>query len=82
MSDDKVDMIYDTLVDFRDTSRDRMSRIEDDLRDHKEGVIQNRSRIEKLEEPVKALGQIKRWSLWVAALAAGLTGLAKVLEWI
>jgi len=82
VSDDKVDMIYDTLVDFRDTSRERMSRIETDLNEHKEGVIQNRTRIEVLEEPGKALRQIKVWAAWLAAVAGGFAALNYFMGWL
>ena len=77
---DKIDMIYDTLVDFRSESRDRMGRIEEDLRDHIEGVKQNRARIEKLEEPGKALSMIKRWAVWVTAVGAAFAMITKYLE--
>lgn len=79
---DKIDMIYDTLIDFRDNSRERMSRIEEDLREHKEGVIQNRTRIEKLEEPGKALNQIKKWAMWLTAVSAGFAALTYFMEWL
>lgn len=80
--DDKIDMVYDILVDFRDESRDRMSRIEADLRDHIEGVKQNRARIEKLEEPGKALNLIKRWAMWLTAVLGAGTALANYMEWL
>ena len=67
---DKSDIIFKTLVDFRIESNERMGRIEDDLKEHKEGVMQNRARIEVLEGPRKALDQIKKWAMWIIPVAA------------
>lgn len=81
MSDDrKIDMVYDVLVDFRNESRERMTRIEIDLEKHIEGVEQNRARIEKLEEPQKALSQIKKWAGWLVTVGAAAGLIAKYLE--
>lgn len=55
MSREKTDMIYDTLVDFRAETKDRLKRIEHDLREHKEGVIQNRAHIKALEKEQESI---------------------------
>lgn len=70
----------------------RMERIEVDLREHKEGVIQNRSsldshrgRIEELEQPEKAKKYLyKKWMNAFKFIAAGGTALgfiSKYLGW-
>jgi len=38
------------VVEYMMEARERMTRMEKDLREHKEGVIQNRIRIETLED--------------------------------
>ena len=50
------------VVEYIIEARERMTRIEEDLKEHKEGVIQNRTRIvaleikeEKVEDEVKKL---------------------------
>lgn len=93
MSDDMIRMVSETLNAFRQETNDRMGRIEVDLREHKEGVIQNRTRIEhlerhemsnesrinKLEDPGKALRLIKQWAGWVLAVGAALALLGEYL---
>lgn len=83
MSDDnKVDRIYETIIDHHEETSSRLALIEYDLREHKEGVIQNRARIERLEEPAKALTKIKEWAIWLAAVSGGIAAFAKLMEWI
>lgn len=69
MSKEKIDLIYDTMTTYHTESRERMTRIETDLREHKEGVAQNRNRIQKLEEPGRALNRIKDWAKWIVIVA-------------
>lgn len=68
----------------------RLDRIEVDLREHKEGVIQNRSalakfniRLEELEQPKKAQEYVrKQYMKWSAVIATTLgiaTGIAKIM---
>lgn len=52
-----------------------------DLTEHKEGVIQNRSRIEKLEEPAVALRIIKKYLLGMGAIAAAIAGILKLFDY-
>ncbi len=93
MSSEKIDLIYEILKDYIKDSNDRMGRIESDLKFHIEGVVQNRTRIEalekqenelenkveKLEEPRKALALIKQWAGWVTAVGAAAAFIAKYL---
>lgn len=68
----------------------RMERIEVDLREHKEGVIQNRKflksnniRIDKLEQPEKAKKYLyKRWMSAFKLIAAGGTALGFVSKYL
>lgn len=53
-----------------------------DLTEHKEGVIQNRKRIEKLEQPAIALGLIKKTILGLGAVSASLLGILKFLNYL
>lgn len=50
-----------------------------ELHRHIEGVEQNRARIEKLEEPAKALKLVKSWALWVTSVGAAV---AVVMKWL
>ena len=60
---DKVEMIYDSLMDFRDECREEFKEIKanakahaEEMHEHKEDV---EGRLDKLEAPGKALKQIK-----------------------
>ncbi len=79
---DKIDMIYDTMTTYHGEARERMSRMEEDLREHKEGVIQNRSRIETLEKPGIALRTIRQWAIWLVTVGGGVAMLAKIKEFL
>lgn len=81
-SNNKIDMIYDTLTNFRTETQERMGRIEEDLKIHKEGVIQNRTRIEKLEKPWNALREIKKWAKWIITISGAAIIIAKIMEWL
>ena len=85
MADDNVmqALLRELKEDFREHRQDfhdhstethsRMTNIEKDLREHKEGVIQNRGRIERLEEPRKLLKLLKDWAGWIIAIAAAVS---------
>lgn len=77
---DKLDVIYDVIRDNHKESSERMTRIEIDLREHKEGVIQNRARIEKLEEPMNALLFLKKAAIWISCICAAGGAIYKALE--
>ena len=51
-----------------------------DLTEHKEGVIGNRARIAKLEEPAKAFGIIKKYVIGLGAIAGSIYGILRFLE--
>jgi len=79
---DKIDLIYTAVVQNHKEASGRMTRIESDLKEHKDGVIQNRTRIEKLEEPSKALKQIKKWAGWIFTVSAATLAIYKLVEWL
>ena len=67
------------------TTSGRLELIEVDLREHKEGVINNRElirisnkRLEIVEEPYKALNIIKKAAIWITAIASAVLVLAKI----
>jgi len=79
-------------VKWQTQSDARTVRIEEDLREHKEGVIQNRSalevveeRVDKLEEPVKAKAYLRKkymLSAGVIAITVSiLAGLGRIGGW-
>lgn len=86
---DKIDMIYDltTRIDERQRSKaekdaerhakedSRMGVIEEDLREHKEGVIQNRARIMELERHKTFKDTLKTKATKLTAILASIAGL-------
>jgi len=73
-------------------SDSRTERIEEDLREHKEGVIQNRAsiatvkdRVEELEAPEKAKAYLrKKYMKWAGVIAVTVSiaaGLGKIFGW-
>ena len=52
-----------------------------DLTEHKEGVIQNRARITKLEEPAKAFAVFKKYIIGLGAIAGSVYGILKLLDY-
>ena len=75
MSDElvRLEAKVDKLDDRLDAIDKHLAVYNSELHRHIEGVEQNRTRIEKLEEPAKALSLIKKWAVWVTAIgvAAG-----------
>ena len=51
-----------------------------DLTEHKEGVIQNRKRIEVLEEPGKVFGVVKKYLLGAGAIAGSVYGIYRLVN--
>ena len=58
------------VLEYIVEAKARMTRIEHDLEKHIEGVEQNRTRIERLEKPREALGEIKKWAAWLITVSA------------
>ena len=69
----------------------RMANLEDDMKEHIEGVVQNRNAISSLdnhlderllplETPAIARQQLKKWVLGAGALAAALMTILKLLD--
>lgn len=78
----------DTIIWQGETSS-RLERIEVDLREHKEGVINNRSllktaekRLELLERPKIVIGSIKDFALGSARVITALTILGGAILWL
>jgi hypothetical protein len=53
-----------------------------DLTEHKEGVVQNRERIEKLEEPGKAFKLLKKYLLGAGAIAGSIYAVLRILGYL
>jgi hypothetical protein len=79
-------------VKWQTQSDARTGRIEEDLREHKEGVIQNRDagvvrdgRLDTLEEPVKAKAYLRKKYMKIAGVVAITVsiaaGLGKIFGW-
>ena len=98
MRDDQKELVKSSAAHRADTMKwqiqadNRMGRIEVDLRDHKEGVIQNRTsvklnneRLNALEEPNKVKKYLyKKYMKWGGAIGLTLTilgGIAKFFGW-
>ena len=89
MSSKKDDLIVDLLQEVREDQKAHSSILIDlkqevsintiDLTEHKEGVIQNRARIVKLEEPAKAFNLLKKYILGVGAIAGSILAVLKFL---
>lgn len=83
---DKTDLIYDALIDFRDETRTEFHEIKSNAKEHTEEMHEHKKevtskfekqeeRIDKLEEPRKALGLIRTWALWIIAIGGALSWL-------
>lgn len=98
LSEDQKDLIKKTTkyreetIAWRGQSDSRTSRIEDDLREHKEGVIQNRKtlkifneRLDKVEEPGKAKAWLYAHGMgifkFITAAGAAVAIIGKYLKW-
>ncbi len=75
----RLESKVDKLDDRLDAIDKHLAVYNSELHRHIEGVEQNRSRIEKLEEPGKALGLIKKWAIWVTAIGAAA---AVIFRWV
>lgn len=98
LSEDQKDLIRKTseyreeTIVWRSQADSRTDRIEIDLREHKEGVIQNRkamklfnNRLEIIEEPGKAKAFLYEHGMktlkFIAALGAAVAVVGKYLKW-
>lgn len=83
---DKLDLIYDTVIDLRAECREEFKQIKEDQKKHAEEMHahkeETQERLEQLEQPSKTLAQIKKWALWCASIAAGVAAIIKLGEWI
>ncbi len=71
----RLESKLDRMDERLDTIDKHLAVYNAELHLHIEGVQQNRTRIEKLEEPGKALGLIKKWAMWVTAIGAATAGI-------
>lgn len=83
----KEDLIIQRIDDLKDSTDSRLDSIDANLRAHmrRTEILEklhhdNQSRIEKLEEPRKALVLIKNAALYIAAIAGAILTIAKVME--
>jgi hypothetical protein len=90
MSQDKTDLIYDALIDFRTECRQEFVEIKQNARIHSEEMRKHKEdtsaefkqldkRIDKIEQPSKTLATLKSWALWVIAIAAATAHLKGLL---
>jgi hypothetical protein len=84
---DKTDIILQRIDDLKDSTEQRLDTYNDLLQDHikRTNILENLhmdnlKRIEKLEEPRKALVFIKSVALYVAAIAGAILTIAKIME--
>ena len=90
MSSKKDDLIVDLLQEVREDQKTHSTILTDlqrdvavntvDLTEHKEGVIQNRARIVRLEEPGNAFKLLKKYLLGASAIAGSLLVIFKFLD--
>ena len=89
MPDKKDDLIVNLLQEVREDQKSHSTILTGlqqdvakntvDLTEHKEGVVQNRSRIEKLEEPGKAFKLLKKYLLGMGAVAGSILAILRFL---
>lgn len=75
----RLESKVDKLDDRLDAIEKHLAVYNSELHRHIEGVEQNRARIEKLEEPGKALSLIRMWAIWITAIGAAA---AVVYKWV
>ena len=85
----KDDLIVDLLQEVREDQKAHssilivlqqdVSKNTIDLTEHKEGVIQCRSRLDKLEEPRVAFKLLKKYLLGTGAIAGSIYAILKIL---
>lgn len=86
------DLIVDLLKEVRDEQKEHsrmltttqidIAEVKVDLAKHIEGVVQNRKRIEALEEPRKAFAVLKSYVLGTGAIAGAILGLIKLSKYL
>lgn len=76
--DGKLDKIVDSQVELKidvaEIKKD-VERNTADLEEHIEGVLQNRHRIVKLEEPRKVIKGLAKFTIWLAGVAGAVAAL-------
>ena len=92
MSEKEDKLIVSLLKEVREDQKEHSSILVDlqqdvskntaDLTEHKEGVVQNRKRIEKLEEPGNAIKLLKKYLLGVGAVAGAVIAILKFLDYL
>ena len=92
MSKKEDDLIIVLLKEVREDQKDHsiilvelqndVSRNTNDLETHIEGVMQNRSRIEKLEEPGKAFKILKKYLMGIAAITGSILAIMKFKDYL
>lgn len=92
MPNKEDDLIIVLLKEVREDQKDHstilvelqkdVSRNTDDLEVHIEGVMQNRGRIERLEEPSKAFKILKKYILGLGAIAGSVLAIMKFLNYL
>ena len=92
MSNKKDDLVIDLLQEVREDQKAQttilielqkdVSKNTEDLTEHKEGVIQNRVRIEKLEEPRIVFKVLKKYTLGVGGIAGAVLVTLKLLNYL
>ena len=92
MPDKKDDLIVDLLQEVREDQKAHSTILIElqqdvakntvDLTEHKEGVVQNRTRIENLEEPGKAFKLLKKYLLGFGAVAGSVIAILKFLDYL
>lgn len=90
MPSKKDDLIVDLLQEVREDQKAHSTILIDlkqdvatntvDLAEHKEGVIQNRARIVKLEEPRIAFKLLKKYLVGASAVAGSVLVILKFLD--
>lgn len=81
--EDKIDRLVNTTTEIQIKMNDIENNVAintRDLTEHKEGVIQNRKRIEALEKPAIAIATLKSITLYFAALISVIVGISTVLS--
>ena len=83
MSREKIDLIYDALMNFREEMKEDIKEMKENAKAHAEemhehkvevtGKLENmEKRVSTLEEPSKALGYIKTWAAWVITVGGAI----------
>ena len=84
---DKLDLVIDRIDDLKEATNDRLDSIDENLREHMRRTavledlhIDNQIRINKLEEPKKALLMLKSMVLYISSIAGAILVIMKLME--